>query len=141
MAKGKTPGAKPAKAPKPAKAAKAAKPDKPKASTASSAGARVAAGLRGAGDTMRDAAADAARNSAKVTATVIDQAEANTRAAFAAMRAAAGANSLAEIGSVQRDYIKEQSQRSMAQAREIGDLIAGFGREAFAQMTGRGKNK
>lgn len=86
---------------------------------------------------MRGAASEAAQNAAKINVAVIDQVEANTRAAFAAMRAAASAGSIGDIAKVQRDYVKDQGERSVAQAREIGDLIAQFGRNAVSQMTRR----
>ncbi len=109
---------------------------KPK-SAARDAGERIAEGLQTAGANLRGAANEAAQNAAKINVAVIDQVEANTRAAFAAMRAAASAGSLGDIVKVQRDYVKDQGERSVAQAREIGDLIAQFGRNAVSQMTGR----
>lgn len=109
---------------------------KPK-SAARDAGERIAEGLQSAGANLRGAASDAAQNAAKINVAVIDQVEANSRAAFAAMRAAASAGSVSDIVKVQRDYVKDQGERSVAQAREIGDLIAQFGRNAVQQVTGR----
>ena len=109
---------------------------KPK-SAARDAGERIAGGLQNAGANLRGAASEAAQNAAKINVAVIDQVEANTRAAFAAMRAAASAGSIGDIAKVQRDYVKDQGERSVAQAREIGDLIAQFGRNAVSQMTRR----
>jgi hypothetical protein len=61
---------------------------------------------------------------------VIEHAEANTREAFAAMRAAAGAKNPADVAKIQGDYLRQQGARSLAHAREIGDLIMQFGRDA-----------
>lgn len=68
---------------------------------------------------------------------MIDHAEANTREAFAAMRQAAQAKSVTDVLKIQGDYIREQGGRSMTQAREIGEVIASFGREAMAPLTGK----
>ena len=65
---------------------------------------------------------------------MIDQAEENAREAFNAMRAAAKAKDLSEVMKVQAEYLKEQSARSVKQAREIGELIAQFGRDAIAPI-------
>jgi hypothetical protein len=89
-------------------------------------------------DAVRAGGQKAAEGTAAVSMKVIDQAEENTRHAFAAMRAAAQAGSLTDVMKVQTDYIREQSSRSMTQAREIGELILRFGREAMSGMTGAG---
>ncbi|MGJ3626035.1 phasin family protein [Sphingomonas sp. MMS24-JH45] len=65
---------------------------------------------------------------------MIDQAESNTHEAFAAMRAAAQAKDLSEVMKIQGDYLREQSKRSMDQAREIGELIMQFGRDAVQPL-------
>ncbi len=75
-------------------------------------------------------------NASQIGLTVLSQAEANTQEAFRAMRAAAAASDVNEVMRIQSDYIREQGNRSMAQAREIGDLIAQFGRAAMGQMSG-----
>lgn len=66
---------------------------------------------------------------------MLDQAEQNTREAFAAMRAAAASKDVGEVMRVQGDYLREQSGRAVAQAREIGEMIANFGRDAIGGMT------
>ena len=88
--------------------------------------------MKAAGDAMRNSGAKAAEGTAAVSMKVLDQAEENTRQAFAAMRAAAQAGSITDVMKVQTDYIREQSTRSMTQAREIGELIMRFGREAMS---------
>lgn len=112
------------------KAAKAA------AESAKTTAKRAAEQLATAGETAREVASKAATNAGKINMAVIDQTEANTKAAFAAMRAAASAGSLSGIAKVQGDYVKDQGKRSVDQAREIGDLIAQFGREAMEVMRG-----
>jgi hypothetical protein len=101
------------------------------------AGEQVAEQVQSAAATVRDVASGAAKSTSKINLAVIDQVEANTQAAFAAMRAAASAASVGDVVKVQREYVKEQGQRSMAQAKEIGDMIAQFGRDAVAQMRGK----
>ncbi|TKD50476.1 phasin family protein [Sphingomonas baiyangensis] len=98
-----------------------------------------------AGDEMREtadrmgAAGEAMQDQgAKLGLTMLEQAELNTREAFAAMRAAAQASDLSEVMRIQTDYMRDQGSRSVSQAREIGEIIAGFGRSAMGQFTGRG---
>lgn len=95
------------------------------------------AGLKGAGEAIKASGEKLAANSAAMSMKMIDHAEANTREAFAAMRDAAKAASLADVLKIQGDFIREQGGRSMTQAREIGELIAQFGREAIAPLTGK----
>ncbi|MBY9062234.1 phasin family protein [Sphingomonas yunnanensis] len=93
---------------------------------------------RRAGEAMRASGERIAQNGSALGSTIIDQAEANAREAFAALRSAAGARDLTEVMRIQGEYLREQGQRSMEQAREIGQLIMQFGREAI-QPTGRGE--
>lgn len=88
--------------------------------------------MRRAGEAMKASGAKAAEGGSQVGLKVIDQAEQNAREAFAAMRAAAGAKDLSEVMRIQGDYLRDQGSRSMAQAREIGELIMRFGRESAA---------
>lgn len=88
--------------------------------------------VKKAGKGLKDAAGKAATNASALNTKVIDHAEANTRAAFAAMRTAASVKSVSELAKVQTDYVKEQGARSMTQAKEVGDMIAQFGRDAMA---------
>jgi hypothetical protein len=67
---------------------------------------------------------------------MIDQAEQNAREAFAAMREAAEAKDISQVMKIQGDYLREQGTRSMSQAREIGELIMQFGRDAVAPLRG-----
>ena len=93
--------------------------------------------LKAAGEAMKDGAAKAAQNSAALSMKVIDHAEENTRQAFAALRAAAKAGGLTELMQVQSDYVRDQGSRSMAQVKEVGEMIASFGREAMSNLTGK----
>jgi hypothetical protein len=88
--------------------------------------------VKKAGKGLKDAAEKAASNAASLNNKVIDHAEANTRAAFAAMRSAASVKSVGDLAKIQTDYVKEQGARSMTQAKEVGDMIAQFGRDAMA---------
>ncbi len=93
--------------------------------------------MKAAGDALKDGATKAAENSAALSMKVIDHAEENTRQAFAALRAAAGAGGLTELMKVQGDYVKDQSARSMTQVREIGELITAFGKQAMSPFSGK----
>ena len=70
---------------------------------------------------------------------ILDQVEANTQEAFAAMRAASQARDLSQVMQIQSDFLRSQSQRSMEQAREIGQLIMQFGRAAVTPGGGSGQ--
>jgi hypothetical protein len=87
-------------------------------------------------DKLKQGATQAAENSAQLSMKVIDHAEENTRQAFAALRAAAKVGGVSELMQVQSEYVREQGTRSMAQVREIGELITQFGRSAMSGMTG-----
>ncbi len=88
--------------------------------------------VKKAGKSIKDATTKAANNAAALNNKVIDHAEENTRAAFAAMRSAASVKSVTDLAKVQTDYVKEQGARSMTQVKEVGDLIAQFGRDTMA---------
>ena len=55
------------------------------------------------------------------------------------MRAAAKSKDVSEVLKVQGEYLREQGARSLSQAREVGEMIAQFGRDAIAPLTGRKK--
>ncbi len=92
--------------------------------------------MQGAGERMRAAGSAMADQGSQLGLRILSQAEANTQEAFRAMRAAAQANDLSEVMRIQSDYLREQGNRSLAQAREVGELIAAFGRNAVGQMGG-----
>jgi len=91
-----------------------------------------------AGEAMKDSGGKIAEGGATIGKAMIDQAEQNTREAFAAMRDAANAKDLAQVMKIQGEYLREQSQRSMTQAREIGEMIMRFGKDAVAPLRGEG---
>lgn len=93
---------------------------------------------RRAGEAMKETGGKIAEGGATIGKTMIDQAEQNAREAFAAMREAASASDLTQVMKIQGDYLREQSQRSMSQAREIGELIMKFGKDAVAPLQGGG---
>ena len=93
--------------------------------------------MKAAGDAVREGATKVAENSAAVSMKVIDHAEENTRQAFAALRAAAKVGGVTELMQVQADYVREQGTRSMAQVREIGELITQFGRNSMSGLSGK----
>ncbi|MGP7796375.1 phasin family protein [Sphingomonas sp. CLY1604] len=89
---------------------------------------------RRAGEAMRASGQKVADGSATIGLKIIEQAEQNSHEAFQAMREAAQAKDLSDVMRIQGEYLREQGQRSLAQAREIGDLIARFGRDAVAPL-------
>ena len=93
---------------------------------------------RRAGEAMKESGGKIAEGGATIGKAMIDQAEQNAREAFAAMREAASASDLTQVMKIQGDYLREQSQRSMSQAREIGEMIMKFGRDAVAPLRGDG---
>ena len=92
--------------------------------------------VKKAGEAMRASGAKLAKGSSDVGMKMIEQAEINAREAFTAMRAAAAAKDLSEVMKIQGEFLREQGSRSMANAREIGELIMQFGREAVAPLKG-----
>jgi len=88
--------------------------------------------VKKAGKSIKESAEKAAANAAALNSKVIDHAEENTRAAFAAMRSAASVKSVQELAKIQTEFVKEQSARSMTHVREVGDMIAQFGRDAMS---------
>jgi hypothetical protein len=91
--------------------------------------------VKAATDQLKAAGGKAAETTQALNGKILDQAETNVREAFAALRAAATASSVGDILKVQGDYVREQTSRSMAQAKEIGELIANFGRSAVEGVT------
>lgn len=82
-------------------------------------------------DPLTKAGKKAADNSATISLKMIDHAEANSRDAFEAMRAAARADSLAEVLRIQGEYIREQGSRNMTLVREVGELIVQMGKDSL----------
>lgn len=89
---------------------------------------------RRAGEAMRESGKKIAENGSAIGVKIIDQVETNAQEAFTALRAAAQAKDLSEVMQIQGDYLRTQGQRSMEQAREIGQLIMQFGREAVTPL-------
>ncbi|WNO53156.1 phasin family protein [Stakelama saccharophila] len=90
-----------------------------------------------AANRMRDTGNAMMDQGSRLSMRMLDQAEQNTQEAFRAMREAAKAKDLSEVMRIQSDFIREQGSRSVSQAREIGEMIADFGRTTISQMTGR----
>lgn len=92
-------------------------------------------GLHEATRRMQAAGTAAAEDGAQLGLKMLSQAEANMQEAFRAMRAAAQASDIAEVMRIQSDYLRDQGSRSMAQAREIAEMIAQLGRGSIGRMT------
>lgn len=99
--------------------------------------ARAAEGMQAAGERVKATGEAMADAGSQLGLKMLDQAETNTREAFQAMRSAAQASDLSEVMRIQTEFLREQGSRSVAQVREIGELIADFGRNTIGQMTGR----
>lgn len=100
---------------------------------------RVVEPAKRAGEAMKASGQKMAEGGSTIGMRMIEQAEQNAHGAFAAMREAASAKDLNQVLKIQGDYLREQSTRSMAQAREMGDLILQFGRDAVAPLRGEGE--
>ena len=90
--------------------------------------------MRKAGEAWKASGERAAQSSSAMSLKVLDQAETNAREAFSAMRSAAQASDFSQVLQIQSNYLREQGNRSMAQAREIGELILQFGRDSASIM-------
>ncbi|MFW2831615.1 phasin family protein [Sphingomonas sp. ID0503] len=88
-----------------------------------------------AGDAIKKASSEATENSHQISLKLLEQAENNTRAVFATMREMAKVSNPAEAMKLQAEFVKEQGQRAMEHAKEIGDLLTGFGRKAMSGLT------
>lgn len=96
---------------------------------------------RRAGEAMRASGQKVADGSATLGLKIIEQAERNSHQAFEAMREAAKAKDLSDVIRIQSEFLREQGQRSMNQAREIGELIMQFGRDAVSPVRPEGGSK
>lgn len=124
---------------------KAEKATKSAAKTASKAKKRVEAAVHDAvedagnavekaGKKIRETAEHAMHNVSVLNARVIDHAEENAKEAFAAMRKITTSKDVKDIVRIQADFVREQSARSVAQVKEVGEMIASFGRMAVESV-------
>ena len=97
---------------------------------------RVVEPAKRAGEALKEGGQKAAANNQAIGLKMIEQAEQNTHEAFAAMRKAAQASDLSGVMQIQGEYLREQGSRSVAQAREIAELIANFGRDVVGAVRG-----
>ena len=115
------------------------KPAKAAAETAFGAAQSAAGSAREAAENARESLTAAASQGSAFGLKMIEHAEANAREAFNAMRAAAKSKDVSEVLKVQGEYLREQGARSLSQAREVSEMIAKFGRDAIAPLTGKKK--
>lgn len=83
--------------------------------------------MANAAEAFRRAGERARENGNQISAKLIEQAEENSREAFAAMRQIASAGNVADVMRIQGEFVRAQSTRAMEQARALGELIARFG--------------
>lgn len=95
-------------------------------------GGGAAKAAQDATDRMRASGQHMMESGSTIGVKILDQVEANAQEAFSALRAAAQAKDLSQVMQIQGDYLRAQGQRSMEQAREIGQLIMQFGRAAVS---------
>lgn len=88
-------------------------------------------------DTMKASAERMAESGSALSLKLIEQAELNMKEAFAAIRAAASARDVSDVMQIQGDFLRAQGSRTIDQAREIGEMITEFGRDAVGKMTHR----
>jgi len=117
---------------------KAEKATKSAAKSATKAKKRVEAAVHdaveNAGKKIRETAEHAMHNVSALNARVIDHAEENAKEAFAALRKITTSKDVKDIVRIQADFVKEQSARSVAQVKEVGEMIASFGRMAVESV-------
>jgi len=97
-------------------------------------GERVADTAKRVGKSLRASSQTWAEGNAEIGLKMIDQAEQNVQQAFAAMRAAAKAKDISEVMKIHADFVRDQGERSMAQARQIGELIVQVGRDSVTPL-------
>jgi len=95
--------------------------------------------FRRAGETLKRAGAEARDNGHTISMKLIEHAESNTRQAFAKMREMAAAGNVGDVVKIQAEFVREQGSRAVEQARELGELIAQFGKNAIATATEKPK--
>jgi phasin family protein len=117
-------------APKPASGPRAASARK----TVEGLGERVADTAKRVGKSLRDSSQTWVEGNAEIGLKMIDQAEQNVQQAFAAMRAAAKAKDISEVMKIHAEFVRDQGERSMAQARQIGELIVQVGRDSVTPL-------
>lgn len=93
-----------------------------------------AEGMRRATEAFRQAGERAQAGGNQISMKMIEQAERNTREVFAAMRQIASAGNMADVMRIQGEFVRDQGGRAMDQAKEIGELIAQFGRDTVDGM-------
>jgi phasin family protein len=95
---------------------------------------RVAGAARQVGKSLQASSQKWAAGNAEIGLRMIDQAEQNVQQAFAAMRAAAKAKDIAEVMKIQAEFVREQRERSVTQARQIGEMIVQVGRDSVTPL-------
>lgn len=90
--------------------------------------------VKRAGEAMRASSKKLVEGNAEIGLKMLDQAERNVQQAFAAMRSAAKAKDISEVMKVQAEFVREQGQRSLEQAREIGEMIVKVGTDAVTPL-------
>ena len=136
------PGTRAKAASQPAAAHEAA-PDAPAANVKKAAGAlgeRVAESAKRVGKSLQASSQTWVEGNAEIGLKMLDQAEQNVQQAFSAMRAAAKARDITEVMRIQAEFVRQQGERSAAQARQIGEMIVKVGRDSMTPLRPGGES-
>jgi phasin family protein len=97
----------------------------------------VAEPLKDVGKTFEEARERTVACNSEISSRFIEYAETNTREAFDAARAAAGAKSVVELIEIQNTYLRDQATRGASQLRELGELVFKASQDAWAPITSK----
>lgn len=93
--------------------------------------------LKDVGKTLEEARERTVERNREISVKVIEIAETNTREAFGAARAAAGAKSVVELVEIQNAFLREQATRGATQLRELGELFYKANQDAWSPITSK----
>lgn len=97
----------------------------------------VAEPLKNVGKSFEEARERSVERNREIGVKVIEYAETNTREAFGAARAAAGAKNVVELVEIQNAFVRDQVTRGATQLRELGELIFKANQDAWSPITNK----
>ncbi len=97
---------------------------------------RIQAGFQDAGAALRESGSIADEKRREILLTLIENAQVNADATFAALKEVMEAESLGESLRIQRDALREGIERNVAQVRDVASLAAQSSRESLEPVTG-----
>ncbi|MEL6363717.1 MAG: phasin family protein [Pseudomonadota bacterium] len=96
--------------------------------------ARIRAGFKDAGAALSDSGSIMGDKRREVLLTMLENAQTNADATFAALRQVMEAESIGDSLRIQRDALREGIDRNVAQVREVTSLTAEGGKETLAPV-------